>query len=66
MKRFFRDVIRRLVGVNGDDERAKQALYERKAAQADKIIASRQAKMEEASARLMQSLNSMRHKDDGT
>lgn len=66
MTRFFRDAIRRLVGINGDDERAKQALYERKAAQADRVIAARRAQLEAASERLIQSLNSMRHKDDGT
>ena len=66
MTRFFRDNVRRLVGVNGDEERTKQALYERKAAQAYRVIAARRAQMEAASARLVQSLNSMRHKDDGT
>ena len=51
---------------DSDDERAKQALYERKAAQADRVIAARRAQMEAASERLTQSLNNMRHKDDGT
>ena len=66
MKRFFRDVVRRMIGVDGDEERAKQATYERDAARADKIIATRQAKMEEASERLVEALNSMRHRDDGS
>ena len=60
MRRFFRDLVRKIVGIDGNTERAERNKRAKDNQRVDKIISGREEQLRTATLTLQMALHNMR------